>query len=147
MIARCNTTSWTSEDAARFGGNPLSTPVFSLTIGRDYLVLGVQFIRKSTIYGAVTLLDIENDDGVLVPIPNILFQIVDGQISKCWEARQDADGDLKFWPQEFYRDYFHDDLSNGNAAALTAFRAARERLRQEFAHDDGEAARESLVGS
>ena len=136
MIVRCKRFAWTPEDVVHFGGNPLFTPVFSLTVGRDYLVLGMQFIRKSTIYGAVTLFELENDDGVLVPAPNVLFQVVDGRASKWWEARQDEDGDLKLCPREFYQEYFHDDLSNRNSGALTAFREVRERLIREFARDD-----------
>jgi len=132
VIARCKFTSWTLDDVARSEGNPRFTPEFALTRGRDYLVLGVQFIRNSSIYGRIVLFEIEQDDGLLLSIPNTLFDVVDGRVSKWWTVRQDADGDLKIWPEEFYRDYFHDDLSNGDAEAVTAFLKVSEKLGCEF---------------
>ena len=116
----------------RSGGNPRFTPEFALTKGRDYLVFGVQFIAFSSIYGRIVLFDIENDDGVLLPVPNTLFDVVDGRVSNCWTVQQDAGADIKIWPEEFYRDYFHDDLSNGDAEAVAAFAKVRHRLESEF---------------
>lgn len=132
MIVRCKSTAWTLDDVAQSEGNPRFTPEFALTRGQDYLVLGLQFIRNSSIYGRIVLFEIEQDDGLLVPIPNTLFDVVDGRVSKWWTIRQGAEGDLKIWPEEFYRDYFHDDLSNGHAETVTAFLRVREKFASEF---------------
>jgi hypothetical protein len=145
MIARCKFTAWSLEDVAQSEGNPHFTPQFALTKDRDYLVLGVQFIRNSSIYGRIALFEIEQDDGLLLSIPNTLFDVIDGRVSKWWTVRQDANGDLKIWPQEFYRNYFHDDLSNGDAEAVTAFRQIRKKLGREFGWEDNRPSDEHLV--
>jgi hypothetical protein len=61
-----------------------------------------------------------------------LFEIVDPRPSRFWVARKVNDFTLSLWPEEFYEDYFHDRLSDGEPIGVEAFRRVVDRLENEF---------------
>jgi hypothetical protein len=108
-------------------------PEFQITPTREYLILGLQFAIGSDIYGTGVLFDIEDDAGRCVSVPSSLFEITDATASKWWLARQNERGWFKLWPEEFYTDYFHDDLSEDVAVCVRKFQDVKQRLESEAA--------------
>ena len=102
---------------------------YSLTPGVSYLVLGISFIANDE--ACRVLYQVLNDSGGISHAPAGLFELQDGKCSALWNARYDADGSFLLWPREFFTDYFHDDLSEGNSAATLAFREVVGKLRKE----------------
>jgi len=85
--------------------------IFPLTIGNEYIVLGIEFAINSRLYGTTTLVEIKSDVGHLISVPIGLFEIIDGKVSRYWEARSWGDNTVTLWPPSFYREYYHDKLS------------------------------------
>ena len=102
---------------------------YALTPGVSYLVLGISFIANGET--CRVLYQVLNDFGGISHAPAGLFELVDNKCSASWVARYDADGSLLLWPKEFFADYFHDDLSEGDSAVVDAFRGVVVRLREE----------------
>lgn len=95
------------------------------------MVLGITFLLPAPPHGGGVRYEILNDHGKCRSIPALLFELVDRRVSKHWVARQDDDGALLLWPEAFYSDFFHDDLSEGLAQAVQVFTSVVELLRHE----------------
>jgi hypothetical protein len=54
----------------------------------------------------------EPDIPTLIPAPLCLFEIVDPRVSRYWEIHVSDEGMVRLWPPSFYREYYHDDLSD-----------------------------------
>jgi hypothetical protein len=61
-----------------------------------------------------------------------LFEILDPRPSAFWRVKKQNDVDLTLWPEEFYRKFFHDDLSEGIPEIVETFNQVVGRLRHEF---------------
>ncbi|MDR7070384.1 hypothetical protein J2X02_003249 [Pseudoxanthomonas japonensis] len=92
-------------------------------------MLGISFIADGRPSGV--LYQVLNDFDGISHVPASLFDLKDGRCSSFWVAKYDADGSLLLWPQEFFVDYFHDDLSDGDSAAVHSFRKAVDGLKKE----------------
>ena len=134
MKAICRARQLNEQQRGDLEASRLMNPEFQITPGREYLVLGLQFVTRSDIYGTSVLFEIEDDAGRCVSTPSLLFEITNAAVSKWWLARQN-DGWFKLWPEEFYADYFHDDLSEGVAACVKNFQGVKRRLEIEAAED------------
>src|SRR5687768_3774422 len=93
---------------------------YDLKIGNKYLVTGISWIPKNDSNSRV-LYEVINDAGNLRPVPATLFQIHDDRCSKYWVTRFDESGNFSIRPEAFFRDYFHDDLSEGLFDAVKIF--------------------------
>jgi hypothetical protein len=131
MIVRCNATRLDETYRRRVGGDPKLHTDFQLTIGKEYIVLGITFVVQSPICGSGILFDLEDDFGFCFSTPAQLFDIVDPRPSAYWMARRFGDDDLALWPEEFYRPSFHDRLSDGHQEERIAFRDLVSRLTAE----------------
>ncbi len=107
-------------------------PTNRLTVGKEYLVLGIVSIVDSPQYGNTALFEIVNDDGQLVRFPAALFSVADPRCSALWRAEVHRDGSVTLRPEELYREFFHDDLSEGDPATRQALRTAIAKLEAEF---------------
>jgi len=76
--------------------------------------------------------DIVDDEGRLTSLPSHMIEIVDGHISSAWMFRE-ISGGFVLWPEEFFVEYFHDDLSEGDAASVATFNRVRQRIATESA--------------
>ena len=54
------------------------------------------------------------------------------QVLFVLESGGPEDGTVTFRPEEFYRQFFHDDLSEGDSATQQVFRAVVAKLEAEF---------------
>ena len=107
-------------------------PNHRLTVGKEYLVLGIVSIIGSPQYGNTALFEVVNDQGHLVLYPAILFEVTDARCSSYWRAAALEDGSVTLRPEELYREFFHDDLSEGDPATREVFRATVDKLEAEF---------------
>jgi len=85
---------------------------YELVVGKEYLVTGISFIPSNS-QDTQVLYEIVNDAGNLRPVPSTLFKVIDDRCSKYWIAKAKDSGTFSIRPKEFFRKYFHDDLSNG----------------------------------
>ncbi|GEM_PF-355069 len=105
---------------------------FGLAIGREYVALGL------TILQGVPWVELASDAKFLYSVPLCLFKIIDGQISRYWEARLHENGNLTLWPSSFYQEYYHDDLLEGvpeivtNFGVVCALLETESRLSEDF---------------
>ena len=132
MRVRCVATSLTSQQKALLRITTAATPEYQIIPGNTYLVLGITFIHPTAPHGGGIRYEILNDFGNCLGIPACLFEIEDARCSRYWLSRQNSDNALVLWPEAFLADYFHDDLSEGIAGAVDAFRRVVNQLKGEF---------------
>jgi len=108
-----------------------SSPKYSLSHGRNYLVLAITVMAADEMNPSRVLYQVLNDFGGISHVPAKLFDISDGRGSASWMARHENDGSFLLWPREFFVEYFHDDLSEGRLAAMEIFDRVVTRLKSE----------------
>jgi hypothetical protein len=98
-----------------------------VVIGKEYTVYGLS-IRGQGIW--VEMLG----EGFAFPVsaPLCLFEIVDGRVSKYWEARN-KDGWFTLWPPSFYSNpYYFEDLSDDVPEVVEHFKLVRAIMENEW---------------
>ena len=133
MKVRCISTRLTSEQQAQLRITHGKFTEYQIIPGNTYLVLGITFMFPVEPHGGGIHYQILNDFGSYGSIPSHLFEIEDPRCSRYWIAKQHPDGDVVLWPEEFFAEFFHDDLSEGLAAPVAAFKVVVKRLKSEFA--------------
>jgi hypothetical protein len=99
--------------------------VFHIAVGCEYLVYAVTFMDGAP------WLELKEDFEYLHRAPLCLFEIVDGRVSRYWDARW-RNQDLCFWPTSFYGEYYFDDLIEGSPDVLEDFRQVTLSMESEF---------------
>ena len=132
MRVKCLKRELTEEQRLLFKVPPLLNSKHQISIGEEYIVLGISFEVNSLVYGNAALLEIADDAGRCRSIPAALFEIVDGRCSSFWEARFYEDGAVAMWPTEFYETYFHDKLSDHDSETRKAFESVLAKMKAEF---------------
>ena len=132
MRIKCTSPELTEEQRALLNAPSRFRPNHRLTVGKEYLVLGIVSIIGSPQYGNTALFEVVNDQGHLVLYPAILFEVTDARCSSYWRAAALEDGSVTLRPEELYREFFHDDLSEGDPATREVFRATVDKLEAEF---------------
>jgi len=95
-----------------------------------YLNLGEKFtVYAITIMEDVTYLQIYLNNN-LISVPSDLFEIIDSKVSKYWKFKKEDDS-ISFWPEEFYDDYFHDDLLEEIPERVKQFADIKKRIDNE----------------
>lgn len=133
MTVTCKARSLPIESRKQLGIDETFAAEYMLTVGKEYLVLGLSINAGSVIFGTSAVLQVIDDAGRLEMVPAPLFDIKNGRPSQFWRARQLKDLGLALWPEEFYRDYFHDDLSDGVPEAKEVLAAVIRRFEEEVA--------------
>jgi hypothetical protein len=105
---------------------------YQLVVGRSYLVLGITMMTAGEPHGGGAHYQILNDYGAIRSIPSLLFEIEDVRCSRFWVAKSRENGALLLWPEEFFIEYFHDDLSEGIQETVEIFKAVVNRMSAEF---------------
>ena len=132
MRVRCINEELTEEEVKATG---LPPGRWDLTVGKEYLVLGITIPLGNPAHPRGVGLEIERDGGTVLTIPLALFEITDDRVSRFWKARvleTPVGRCLCLWPEEFYATYFFDDLSEGFPEVVRTYLAVRERLEREF---------------
>jgi hypothetical protein len=132
MRVRCIATSLNSQQKGALRITTATTADHQIIPGKIYLVLGITLALPVEPHGGGIQYQILNDFGSYSIIPAPLCEVVDGRCSRYWLARQKPNGSLLLWPQEFYGDFFHDDVSEGSAEAMNMFKQVILRLQSEF---------------
>ncbi len=99
-------------------------------IGKEYIVLGLRY-ESSESYWTTMLYELRDETGICLSVPTCLFEIVDSRPSIFWRARHNFPN-FTLWPVEFYRPFFHDDLSEGKPEIKKVFDIVVDRLTYEF---------------
>ena len=95
-------------------------------------MLGMVSIINSPQYGNTAHFEIVNDQDHLVLYPAVLFEVTDARCSSYWRAAVFGDGSVTPRPEELYREFFHDDLSEREPATREVFQATVAKLEAEF---------------
>ncbi len=100
----------------------------SVTVGKEYVVLGLSYDPIAEYHAGKPFVDIKNDNGDLSTVPIYMFEVVDETVSMYWQVKFNGDL-LTLYPESFYRyEYYHEDLADG----VPEIKADFERLCQEF---------------
>ncbi len=132
MKIRCTNRELTEEQRVLLKAPSRLRPNHALTVGKEYLVLGIVSVIASPQYGNTALFEIVNDHHQFVLFPAMLFEVTDARCSSFWRAAVQQDGTVALRPEEFCREFFHDDLSDGDLAARQVFEAVVAKLKAEF---------------
>jgi len=132
MKIRCTNRELTDEQRALIKAPSRFRPDQRLTVGKEYLVLGIVSIVDSPQYGNTALFEVVDDDRHLVLYPAVLFEVTDPRCSSFWRAAVQHDGTVTLRPEEFYREFFHDDLSDGDPVSRQMLQAVVAKLEAEF---------------
>jgi hypothetical protein len=132
MKVRCLSRSYTAQQRLEWGVKEFFNPEFEITPGEEYVVLGITSYAKDSPHGAGMFFEIQTAYGQCRSAPSCLSDVVDSRCSKYWMIRMNQDGGFVLWPEEFFAEFFHDDLSEGLKAAVDAFRQVVVRLYSEF---------------
>lgn len=128
MRVYCRKTELDVEVRTQLGPAFYAQQAFHITRGREYVVLGLRFEVGTRAFGTGVWVDLVSDFGRLISAPLGLFDILDARLPGLWEIRHWPDGGVTLWPPSFYRDYYHDDLSNDVADVVEDFRRVKERI-------------------
>lgn len=104
---------------------------FGVSVGKEYLVLGITFLINSALFGTGVIIDFHDDDGNVGNAPLFLFEITDRRSSKYWEAKFHDDGSFQLQPSSFYKENYHDLLSDGVEEVMEDFKRVLALLEAE----------------
>ena len=100
---------------------------YELTVGRLYTVLGISFQSVSPFNRGTAFL-LRDDIGRCAFVPICMLEISNATSSKYWAVRAINEFDCCLWPEEFFPEYFHDDLSDGVPEVVAVFDGVCRRL-------------------
>jgi hypothetical protein len=135
MKVRCIARRPTPSQVAEFGFSSPFKRDFHVTIGKQYLVLALEFISESNFYGRGVLIEAIDDFGDWAMFPLLLFDVVDPRLSRYWIAQKTKDNSLMLGPPSFFRRYYHDDLTDGAPEIVADFRQVTALLEAEYEED------------
>jgi hypothetical protein len=97
---------------------------YPFEIGETYTVLGITCRMGQTI--------LEMPYFYIFPAPMCLFAITDERPSSYWKIKKIDENKISLWPEEFYQEYFHDDLSDGIPEVISIYKQVVRKLEEEF---------------
>lgn len=131
MKVKCVSNMLTSEQQNILEGTLKHPDWFStITPEKEYTVLGITFVKDSSYMNGVTL-EICSDVDMIETVPICLFEIIDTRASQYWSV-QFKDNTFSLWPKEFYKEFFHDDLTEGIPEIVQIFKCIVGRMEREF---------------
>lgn len=130
MIVVCTSVQLTEEQKRALGYSEASSISYSLTVERQYVVLGLSFLTSSLLNQGVNCM-VEDDIGRCAFVPACLFDVASSAVSEHWVVQRTERLDWVLWPKEFLEEFFHDDLSDGDPRTLSIFRVVCDRMKIE----------------
>lgn len=94
-----------------------------INIGDEFTVFAISILNEITYFQIYS-------DKKLMSVPSLIFEILDGSVSKFWVFRKNNLNTL-FWPKEFFLDYFHDDLLEGIPDTVKKFNEVKIKIESE----------------
>lgn len=110
----------TKEQNLILGNNENNETPYALTIGQEYVVLGVSFQLVTRINKGVIFM-LRDDFSRCAFVPACLLEVSDPRLSQYWRAQKIRDFDMFLAPEEFFIEYLIDDLSEGVAESKRIF--------------------------
>lgn len=107
----------------------------NITINREYIVLAMEFYdSQNSIFsksiGDYILYRIEDDEGLVKPIPSKLFTILNSNLYKDWGGYIN-ESCYSIIHKEWANPYFWDDFYNDEPKALETFQRVRNQIFEE----------------
>ncbi len=133
MKVRCVQNKVRLEDLDRLGFVRGAPGDFDLTPEKFYLVIGVTCNEKASDCGRGVILEVLDDFGRWSMAPICLFHVTDSRLSRYWIVRQYGEMGLRLWPESFFRDYYHDLLTDGDPEVVADFERVLSLLKAEQA--------------
>ena len=122
MRVKCKTIYPDDKQLEELGEGFYRNQAFYVTPGGEYTVYDIIFTTgQAGSHGTGTWIEMVSDYGHLRNAPLLLFEIVDGRVSRYWERRTWPHGEVTFRPASLYREYYHDDLSEGVPEVVADF--------------------------
>jgi len=121
----------TDEAALHLGEAYLPRQALHLTVGKHYVVFGINLAVRSNVHGTGVWLHILSDHRQLSWAPLILFDVIEPSVSQYWKVRVHEGGTVTLWPAEFYRRGFHEDLADRLPATEREFAELKKRIEDE----------------
>jgi hypothetical protein len=137
MVVKCLSTYPDAEQLSRLGDHFYRRQTFVLEIGKEYLVLGIDFYVNDSAWGSgvyVEYLDEagEGPVGLILRAPICLFDTVDGRPSKYWVASKHDNKAWSLKPPSFYREFYYDDFSESIPDIVEDFIRVYSLLESEY---------------
>ena len=107
---------------------------FAISIGNEYLVLGMLFATGEP-FGIGPWIQFKEDEGRFGQAPLSLFEIIDPRVSRFWEAVDWKNGVVGLGPPSFDRDFYMEDFMEGVPEIVEDFERVCRLMDSEF--DDG----------
>ena len=76
----------------------------TVTVGKEYLVFGLQLDLDREGQRVGPLVCIFPDVGYLLTLPLCLFEVTDPRVSRYWQVRSRSPGTIGIYPPSFYRE-------------------------------------------
>lgn len=127
MKVICLANQLTKDQKKQLGISEKNDFQYPIEIGEFYTVLG---ISNDLSQNGCIILDIPYF--YIFSVPLCLFDIIDDRPSKYWKIKKSSDHELTMIPEEFYQEYFYDDLSNGFPEIVEIYKQVVEKLEKEF---------------
>src|SRR5882724_4361444 len=131
MKVRCISTYPNEEQMMKIGLYPGQS--FGVTIGKEYLVVGLSFQLNSGIFGTGLCVNVVDDGNYFVTIPLCLFEVLDARASRHWRIHTWEDGNITLWPESFYAPYYVDDHNEDFPEVRADFKKVYSQLEAEAA--------------
>ena len=140
MIVRCKLSYPTEEQIAHLGPEFVRQQAFGIEPGEEYVVLALTVDFGSRHLGLgpwVRIYTRKHVAHIITSAPLCLFEVVDPRPSRYWELRAPEGATVAtLWPPSFYREYYHDDLSEDVPEVVADFERVVKLLEDE-AHGVG----------
>jgi hypothetical protein len=91
--------------------------IYELTIGKEYFVLQLEFNHKDRVFDDVLHYRIISDEGIMLPCPSRMFEIVDNRIPSGYIIGKLSADFIEILPFEFSYVGFLEDYYNGDEKA------------------------------
>lgn len=132
MKVQCLARRASEDQVKQFNLDPRIGHVVHATPGRLYTVLALTAYGVPSPVRSGVYLDLVDDYGRWSENPMFLFELVDNRPSKYWVAKKFPDSTLALWPESFYRECYHDRLTDGEPEYVDDFQRVRTLLESEF---------------
>ncbi len=108
----------------------------ALTIGKEYVVLAIEFYDKSVSTFSNSLGDfiayrLKDNDGIVIPYPSKLFDILSRKHPSCWVSHKIGNDFYSILPNTWARECFWDDYYNDDNTAIDEFIKAEQEILSE----------------
>jgi hypothetical protein len=130
MKVRCIQNELTDRQRSELGSH--ASQNFAVTKEKTYLVLGIWYLYKSAYIGSGVFMLVIGDHGYPVPVPLVLFEVVDPRPSCKWTLTKDGEYEASLLPRELQDKYFIDRLTDGERDDVEIFKKLVVDLENEF---------------